>query len=91
MARWLAGIIVVVVVVVGVAWAFGFINLDQTRDARLPKVAVEGGQMPKFDADVADVDVGTRKEPIEVPRVEVGTERTQVDVPTVDVKKPADK
>ncbi|MBN8849058.1 MAG: hypothetical protein BGO24_12830 [Sphingomonas sp. 67-36] len=52
----------------------GFINIDQTRTAQLPHL--EGGQAPKFRADVG--------------RIDVGTEKKTIDVPHVTVQKPAD-
>jgi hypothetical protein len=69
--RFLASLVLLVILVAGVAWAFGFINLRQTREAQLPTVSVQGGQSPKFDADVAKVDVGTRNETVSVPTVNV--------------------
>jgi len=80
-------VLLIVVVVFGLAWAFGLVNLNQTREAKLPSVSVEGGQMPKFNADVAKVDVGTKNETVDVPTV--GTTRKNVEVPTVEVQKPA--
>ncbi|MET0366210.1 MAG: hypothetical protein ABW169_16320 [Sphingobium sp.] len=71
MGRFLGSLVLLVVIVFGVAWAFGFVNLRQTQDAQLPHVAVEGGQTPKFDADVAKVDVGTKEKTVEVPSVTV--------------------
>lgn len=49
-------------------------DVDQTEEAELPEV--EGGNMPEFDVETADVDVGT--------------EEVTVDVPTVDVDMPDD-
>ena len=49
--------------------ATGFINIDQTQTARLPRI--EGGQAPEFKADVGKIDLGTERRVIEVPRVEV--------------------
>lgn len=49
--------------------ATGFINIDQTQTAQLPRL--EGGQAPKFEADVAKIDVGTENKTVTVPRVEV--------------------
>jgi len=80
-------VLLIVVVVFGLAWAFGLVNLNQTREAKLPSVSVEGGQMPKFNADVAKVNVGTKNETVDVPTV--GTTRKNVEVPTVQVQKPA--
>ncbi len=81
--------IVVILFVVGI-FAFGLIDIDQTRETRLPDVKVEGGQTPKFDVDTADVDVGTKNATIEVPKVDVDTKEEKIPVPTVDVKKKAD-
>ena len=47
----------------------GFIKLDQTQTAQLPRI--EGGQAPKFEASVAKVDVGTENKVVEVPKVDV--------------------
>lgn len=89
MGRIVGSIILLVVIVFGIAWAFGFVNLSQTRDAELPRISIEGGQTPKFDADVAKVDIGTKQENVSVPKVEVGTTEKTVEVPAVDVEKPA--
>ncbi len=83
------GSLVLLVVIFGVAWAFGLVNLQQTRDAKLPTVSVQGGQMPKFDADVANVQVGTKTKSVEVPQVNVGTTEKTVEVPAISVEKPA--
>lgn len=72
--RLIGGLLLIVLLVLGVGIATGFINLQKTQEGSLPKIAVEGGQLPKFQADVAKVQVGTRNETVEVP--------------TVDVKKP---
>ena len=55
-------------------------RVKQTQEGDMPDVKVEGGQVPKYDVDAADVDVKT------------GTEKREVTVPTVDVdvKPPAD-
>lgn len=71
-AGWLIALLVIAALVVA-AFAFGLIDIDQTKQAKLPDVEVntEGGQAPSFDVDTADVDVGTKKETIEVPTVDV--------------------
>jgi hypothetical protein len=84
--RGFLALIAVVVLLLIVAVATGFLNLKQTQTAELPKVQVEGGQAPKFDANVGAVDVGTKSETVKVPKVEVGTKNTSVKLPTVDVK-----
>lgn len=83
--RAVLGLILVIVLGVIAAMAFGLIDISQTRDAKLPEVKAEGGQLPGFDVNTADVDVGTRNATIEVPKVE--TEKKTIELPTVDVKK----
>ncbi len=51
-------------------------DVDQTQEGELPDVEVEGGNLPEFDVETADV--------------EIGTEEVTVDVPTVDVDMPDD-
>jgi hypothetical protein len=58
---------IVALVIVG-AMALGFVNIDQTQRAVV--------QAPKFEADVA--------------RINVGTEKKTVEVPSITVQKPAD-
>jgi hypothetical protein len=69
--RTLLAILGIVVLVVVVLMALGFINIDQTRTAQLPSVHVSGGQAPKFQANVGSVDVGTKTETVKVPTVDV--------------------
>ena len=83
--RGLLGVLAVIVLVVIAALAFGFIDIDQDQQAKLPSVEVKGGQLPEFDADVADVNVGTTNETIEVPKIE--TEKETIQVPTISVDK----
>src|SRR3546814_3162701 len=44
-------IAVVAVLVVIAVFAFGLVDIDQTRETALPEVKTEGGQMPAFDVD----------------------------------------
>jgi len=83
------GIIVaaVLILVVIAAFAFGLININQTKETKLPEVAVQGGQAPAFDVDTAKVNVGTKETSVDVPKVEVGSTKAKVELPTVDVKK----
>lgn len=83
------GIVVAIVAVLAIvaAFAFGLIDIDQTKETKLPEVAVKGGQAPAFDVDTAKVDVGTKSTNVTVPKVEVGTTKTDVEVPTVSVEK----
>ncbi|KAA9016153.1 MULTISPECIES: hypothetical protein [Sphingobium] len=72
--RVIGGILVIILLVLAGGIATGFIDLQKTQEGRLPAIAVKEGALPKYEANVAKVEVGTRKE--------------TVDVPTVDVKKP---
>jgi hypothetical protein len=83
------GIIVaaILVLVVIAAFAFGLIDINQTKETKMPEVAVTGGQAPAFDVDTAKVDVGTKQTKVDVPKVDVGTTKATVDLPTVDVQK----
>lgn len=83
------GIIVaaILVVLVIAAFAFGLIDVSQTKETKLPEVAVKGGQAPAFDVDTAKVNVGTKEESVDVPKVDVGTTKADVELPTVDVQK----
>ena len=47
-------------------------DVEQTEEGELPEVDVQGGEMPDFDVDAADVDVGTEERVVEVPTVDVG-------------------
>jgi hypothetical protein len=79
-------VLVAVIVVIG-AFAFGLVDINQTRSGRLPDVAVQGGQAPAFDVKTGDVAVGTTTRSVEVPKVSVGTGTEEVKLPTVEVKK----
>lgn len=55
------------------------VDVEQTEEARLPDVdvTVEGGNVPEFDAEVGDIDVGS--------------EEVTVDVPTIDIESPEEE
>ena len=48
-------------------------DVDQTKKGELPEVDVtaNGGQMPEFDVDAAEVKVGTENKTVQVPTVDV--------------------
>jgi hypothetical protein len=46
-------------------------DVDQTEEGEMPEVNVEGGNMPEYDVETADVDVGTEEKTIEVPTIDV--------------------
>ena len=57
-------------------------DVDQTKEAELPDVDVNasGGQLPEFNVEGPEVEVGTKNETVEVPTVDV-------DLPKEDDKK----
>lgn len=71
MLKFLSGLLVVGLIIVAGAFAFGFISVQQTRDAQLPEVAIKKGSLPVYKADVAKIEVGTRNETVAVPTVDV--------------------
>jgi hypothetical protein len=50
-------------------------SVEQTEEGELPNVDVnaEGGQMPEYDVDAADIEVGTETKEIEVPDIDIQT------------------
>ena len=46
-------------------------DVDQTQEGDLPDVDVEGGQVPEYDVDAADVDVGTDTTTVVTPDIDV--------------------
>lgn len=49
-------------------------DVEQTEEGELPEVSVEGGNMPEYDVDAADVTVGVEEETVEVPTLDVEVE-----------------
>ena len=71
MLRFILGLLLLALVLIGGAMAFGLLKVEQTRDAQLPAVAVKEGTLPTYKADVVKVEVGTRNETVAVPTVNV--------------------
>ena len=46
-------------------------DVDQTQEGDLPDVDVEGGQVPEYDVDAADVDVGTDTQTVITPDIDI--------------------
>lgn len=69
-------------------------NIDQKKEMELPEVDVdidaEAGQLPTFDVDWADVNVGTTTKMVEVPKVVIVMEEEEIEVPYIDVDMPED-
>lgn len=53
----------------GLALSLAACDVDQTEEGSLPEV--EGGNLPEYDVEPADVDVTTGTETIEVPTMDI--------------------
>lgn len=77
MMRALIFILILVVASAIVAIATGFLDITQTRGARVPQVSAEdgvtarGGQTPAFDIETGSVSVGRTRTNVVVPKVTV--------------------
>jgi uncharacterized membrane protein len=67
-------LLVLVVIAAIAAIALGFVNVNQTKTASLPRIELKGGQAPAFDVQTANVSVQD--------------EKTVVTTPTIKVEKP---
>lgn len=74
----IASIAAVAVAAIALGFGIYMIDIDQTEEARMPDVdvTVEGGNLPEYDAEVGDIDLGT--------------EEVTMDVPTIDITAPSD-
>ena len=70
--------LIVVVVVVLIAIGTGFLNVNQTREAKAPQVSAtrngvtaKGGQAPAFDVETGSVKVGSKETTVKVPALVV--------------------
>ncbi|MFP7673866.1 hypothetical protein ACG74X_10995 [Marivita sp. S0852] len=64
-------VIAAVVAVIAIAFGVYMIDIDQTQEAQLPEVTVEGGELPAFDAEVGDINVTEEDMTVTVPNLEV--------------------
>ncbi|MEN7537806.1 hypothetical protein [Aurantiacibacter flavus] len=46
-------------------------DVEQTDEGEMPEVDVNGGELPEYNVDAADVDVEMKEETVEVPTLEV--------------------
>ncbi len=84
MLRGILVILILAVLALIAAVSLGWLDINQTREAKLPSLKVEAGQAPAFDVKAKEVVVGTTETNIAVPTVE--TRQKQVRVPVVAVK-----
>ncbi len=68
-------------------------DVVETQEGRLPDVDVDAksGQMPEFEVETADIEVGTTKAKVKVPDVDIDTKEVEVEVPDVDIEMPGEE
>jgi hypothetical protein len=71
-------ILVVAVILLIIALATGFVDINQIRGAKAPQISAtrngvtaKGGQAPAFDVETGSVKVGTTNTTVTVPKLEV--------------------
>ena len=76
--RALIFIVILAVVVVIIAVASGFLDINQIRGAKAPDIATtrngitaKGGQAPAFDVETGSVKIGTTQQTVTVPKLSV--------------------
>lgn len=86
-------ILILAVVALLAAFATGFLDIAQTREARAPEIEAgdgairaQGGQPPAFEVQTGSVEVGTREANVAVPKIEVKRDTAKVDVPSVEIR-----
>ena len=84
LARTIAILALLALVIVGILFATGFWKLNGTAGS-MPKVSVQGGSMPKVGLQSDKIVVGTKESTVDVPKVE--TKKAEVKVPVIGVEK----
>ncbi len=67
----LGAILAGVVFVAAVAFGVYMVDIDQTEEGSMPTVSIEGGNLPEFDAEVGEIEVGERDVTVTVPTVDI--------------------
>ena len=87
-----AGILVVLVLVLGVWFAVSFFEVEATGEFDMPEVNIEteAGQIPEVEVRGPDVRIDTKKVEVPVPDVDVDVDMkdTEIDVPDIDIQPP---
>ncbi|TRX60882.1 hypothetical protein FNH22_05510 [Fulvivirga sp. M361] len=70
-------------------------SIEKKDSGELPEIDLaietEAGELPEYDVDWADVNVGTRTKTIKVPKVVIVMEEEEVEVPFLDIDMPGTK
>ena len=70
--------------------AYYFVDVDITKEARLPDVDVQvsGGQLPEAEVKTGSIEVKEDTATVKVPDVDVKMVDKDIKIPTIDVKGP---
>ena len=60
----------------GLAVGVAACDVDQTEEGDLPEVNVEGGNLPEYDVDAAEIEVNTDTSMVVTPDVDIVTDDT---------------
>jgi len=78
-------VLIIAVILVIIAIATGFLNINQIRGAKAPQVSAttngvvtKGGQAPAFDVETGSVKVGSKDATVKVPTLQVQRPQNQV-------------
>ena len=83
-------------------WMIGFLStaalglaacdVDKTEEGELPDVdvSVDGGELPNYEVETADVELKQKKSTVTVPDVDVDTEEREITVPDIDIEMPGE-
>ncbi|WP_416881319.1 hypothetical protein [Marivita sp.] len=67
----IGAILASVALVAAVAFGVYMVDIDQTEEGALPTVSIEGGNLPEYEAEVGDIEVGERDITVTVPTVDI--------------------
>jgi hypothetical protein len=89
-------ILIIVVVAAILAFASGFLHLNQTQSAQVPgvtlangSVTTRGGQAPSFEVESGSVAVGTQRREVTLPKVALPLPSISVNRPGKDAQNAA--
>ena len=87
-------ILILAVVALIAAFATGYLDIAQTREASAPQISAndgsiraKGGQTPAFEVQKGSVEMGTREADVPVPKIEVKRDKAKLDVPAVEIRR----
>lgn len=63
--------ILAIATVAAASFGLAACDVEQTQEGEMPEVSVEGGQMPEYNVDTADVELRTEERTVEVPVLDI--------------------